>query len=273
MAKSDFLYEGKRALVVGGATGMGSAAAQTLVELGAEVIVFDHAEVPFDAAKTVRVDLRNRADIDEALGELGGGVDALFSCAGVADGTPGIMKINFIAHRYIIERLVDSGALGRGSAVCMISSVGGLGWEQHMDRFGDFLSNESYEDMAAWVDSHDGTDNYGFSKQVMNYYVTHEAFQLLQRGIRINAIMPGPTDTPLARANADVWLTFASDYRDACGVETLIPEEMGNVMVFLNSRAARGVNGVTLLVDQGHVSASLTDAFDAPFVKMMAGRT
>lgn len=38
-------YDGKRALVVGGATGMGAAAAKSAAELGAEVIVMDYAPV------------------------------------------------------------------------------------------------------------------------------------------------------------------------------------------------------------------------------------
>lgn len=270
MARDDFMYDGKHALVVGGATGMGAAAAQTLVEMGAEVTVMDHAEVGFDVAHKIQVDLRDRDDVDRALGEVGSGVDALFSCAGVADG-PHVMTINFVAHRYIIEKLVADGALGRGSAACMISSVGGLGWEKQMPTLGDFLANESFEDMCAWVGEHPDLNHYGFSKQAMNYYVAHDATRLLRHGVRLNAIMPGPTDTPLARANADVWLSFAQDFRDDVGAETLLPREMGDVMVFLNSRAASGINGVTLLVDQGHVNAALTDAFDAPFIKMMAG--
>ncbi len=40
-----FRYDGKRALVVGGATGMGAAAAELLKDAGAEVIVMDYAEV------------------------------------------------------------------------------------------------------------------------------------------------------------------------------------------------------------------------------------
>lgn len=271
MGKADFLYDGKRALVVGGATGMGGAAAQTLVEMGAEVIVLDYADVPFEVAKAIKVDLRNREDIDGALGAVGGKVDAVFSCAGVADGTPGIMKINFISHRYIQEKLLREGLLGRGGAICMISSVAGLGWERNMDRLRELLANETYEDMAAWVEANPETDSYGFSKQVMNYYVASAAYRFFKEGVRLNAILPGPTDTPLARANADVWLTFAQDYRDATGAETLTPREMGDVMVFLNSSAASGINGVTLLVDQGHVNASLTDAFEAPLIKMLAG--
>lgn len=60
-------YDGKRALVVGGATGMGAAAAKSAAELGAEVIVLDYAPVTYDVAKSIQVDLRDPASIDAAL--------------------------------------------------------------------------------------------------------------------------------------------------------------------------------------------------------------
>ena len=44
-------YDGKRALVVGGATGMGAAAAKSAAELGAEVVVMDYAPVTYDFAQ------------------------------------------------------------------------------------------------------------------------------------------------------------------------------------------------------------------------------
>ena len=257
-----FRYDGKRALVVGGATGMGAAAAQTVRNLGGEVVVLDYAPVEFDVDRSIQVDLRDRAAIDTALDEVGGPVHALFSAAGVADGTPGIMRINFIAHRHVIERLVGEGTMPRGGAICMISSVAGLGWEQQMKLLTDFLSTADYEQADAWVQSHDDTDTYTFSKQVMNCYVARQSFPFLQRGVRINAICPGPTDTPLARANADVWLTFAQDYRDATDTPHLTPEQMGNTMVFLNSDAASGLSGVNVLVDTGHVMSSLTGSFE-----------
>ena len=78
--------------------------------------------------------------------------------------------------------------------------------------------------------------HYGTSKQAINAYVATHAFAFLKKGIRINAICPGPTDTPLARANADLWLSFAQDYREATGIQVHQPEQMGNVMAFLNSR-------------------------------------
>ena len=60
-------YDGKRARVVGGATGMGAAAAKAVGELGAEVIVLDYAPVDFKVAQAVKVDLRDPASIDAAL--------------------------------------------------------------------------------------------------------------------------------------------------------------------------------------------------------------
>ncbi len=199
MSESDSLYryDGARVLVVGGATGMGAAAAKLTAGLGAEVVVLDYAPVDFEVAQYVQVDLRDRAAVDAALAQVGGSVDALFSAAGVADGTPGIMKINFTAHRHIIDSLVGSGAMSAGGAICMISSVAGLGWEAAMPTLIEFLETPDFESAVAWVDAHEGTDNYGFSKQAMNCYVARQSYPFLAKGIRINAICPlmASTDT------------------------------------------------------------------------------
>src|SRR3546814_4722072 len=87
-----FRYDGKRVLVVGGATGMGAAAAELVRDAGAEVVVMDYAEITLSGVKAIKVNLADVASIDAAIEECGGKVDALFSCAGVADGTPGIEK-------------------------------------------------------------------------------------------------------------------------------------------------------------------------------------
>src|SRR5882762_11489495 len=102
---SAFRYDGKRALVVGGASGMGAAVAALVQDAGAEVVAMDFAEVTLPGAKAIHVNLADATSIDAAVDELGGHVDALFSCAGVADGTPGIEKINFIGHRHMIDRV------------------------------------------------------------------------------------------------------------------------------------------------------------------------
>ncbi|HEX7035083.1 MAG TPA: SDR family oxidoreductase [Pseudomonadales bacterium] len=266
-----YQYSGKRVLVVGGATGMGAATAQLTRELGAEVSVLDVADVRYPVSQSIKVDLREQASVDAALDALQQPVDVVFACAGVADGTRGLMLINFIAQRHLIEALVESGRLHTGGAVVMISSVAGLPWQLNRAQVFEFLATPDWPAAAAWVAAHPGTDSYTFSKQAINGYVARQAFPLLQRGIRINAVLPGPTDTPLARANADLWLGFGRDYREAAKVDTLVPEQIASVMAFLGSSAAAGVNGVTLLVDQGQVSAGMTDAFPAPAIKAMLG--
>jgi NAD(P)-dependent dehydrogenase (short-subunit alcohol dehydrogenase family) len=270
-----FRYDGKRVLVVGGATGMGAAAAKTAGALGAEVVVMDYAPVPYEVAQAINVDLRDKASIDSAIGQVRGPVNAIFSAAGVAEG-PDLMRINFIGHRHLIQRMLADGQLPRGSAICFISSVAGIGWENDLPRLQEFLATPDFESADAWVRAHEaeGIIHYGFSKQVINAYVATQAYPLLKQGVRINAICPGPTDTPLARANADLWLTFAQDYRDATGCEIHTPEQMGNAMVFLNSDAACAISGVNLLVDNGHVMASMTGSFapGKPIIDLIMGR-
>ena len=96
----------------------------------------------------------------------------------------------------------------------------------------------------------------------------------LKKGVRINAVCPGPTDTPLARANADLWLTFAQDYRDDTGSTLLTPEEIAKAMILLNSAAAGAINGITLKVDNGHAMASITGSYapGKPIMDLITGR-
>ena len=77
---------------------------------------------------------------------------------------------------------------------------------------------------------------------------------------------------PLARANADIWLAFGAGYRAAAGVPTLTPQQMANAMAFLGSKAASGVNGITLMIDQGHVSSGITGSYDDPIIKQALGQ-
>lgn len=269
-----FGYEGKRVLVVGGATGMGAAAATLAQQLGATVTVMDYAPVTLTGATAVSLDLRERASIDAAIDATDGPFDAVLSCAGAADGTPGIDKINFIGHRHLIESLLAEGRLPRGSAIGMISSTAGLGWEAELAGLSDYLDTDGFDAAAAWIESHPGTDTYRWSKQAMNAYVARQALPLLRQGIRINAILPGPTDTPLARAHADVWLAFGSDYRADAGVVAATPEEQAYPLLYLCSDAARYITGTTLVVDAGFGASGLTGTFPAatPATRYLLGK-
>ncbi len=263
-------YEGKRVLVVGGATGMGGASAKRASALGAHTIVMDIAPVAFECGQYINVDLSNRASVDAAIEAIDGPIHAVLSCAGVADGAGTLMLINFISQRHIVEELIRTQKLGRGGAVAFISSGAALAWMNHLEQLQDFLATPDWDSAAAWVDEHEGTNNYSFSKQVMNAYVAGQAFNFIQKGIRINGIMPAATDTPLAQANKDVWLSFGAAYREAADLPVMQPEEMGDTLLFLCSDAAKGINGSILIVDQGHMNASLVDAFNDPIPKAIA---
>ncbi|MCU0310147.1 MAG: SDR family oxidoreductase [Acidimicrobiales bacterium] len=273
MGVEAFRFDGKRALVVGGATGMGAATAVVARDLGAEVVVMDHVEVDVEGVKSIRVDLRDKDGIDAAVDECGGPIHALFSCAGVADGTPGIEKINFIGHRHLIDRVVGNGWMPKGSAIGMISSAAGLGWEKDLDQLKEYLDTPDFDAAVAWHEANPGHADYMWSKKAICAYVARESFPMLQKGIRLNAILPGPTDTPLAQANAELWLSFGQDFRAAAGIEASTPEEQADVLVFLCSHAARYINGLTVVTDAGYVSAGITGSFpDAtPVVGFLRG--
>jgi NAD(P)-dependent dehydrogenase (short-subunit alcohol dehydrogenase family) len=268
-----FRYDGKRALVVGGASGMGRAVAELVRDAGADVVVMDRAEADVEGTTFVQVDLSDQASIEAAVDATDGPVHALFSCAGVADGTPGIERINFIGHRHLIDRLLEQDRLPRGSSIGLISSAAGLGWESNLEELIEYVEITDFDKAAAWAQER-GKADYMWSKQAINTYVARQALPMLKRGIRINAICPGPTDTPLAQANADLWLTFGADYREETGIEASTPLEQAAPLVFLGSDAAAGVNGLVMVTDAGYFSAGLSHAFPAatPVAEFLYGR-
>jgi NAD(P)-dependent dehydrogenase (short-subunit alcohol dehydrogenase family) len=265
-----YAYKGKRVLVVGGATGMGAAVAAITKDAGADVVNMDRAEV--SVGTYIQVDMSDKASIEAAIDECGGPIDALFACAGVADGTPGIERINFIGHRHLIDRALEKGYLGRGGAIGFISSAAGLGWEANLGIVKEFLAITDFDEATKWTENN-GKADYMFSKLAINGYVAQQAFPLLKQGIRINAILPGPTNTPLARANAEMWLGFGQDYRDETGIEASTPEEQAYPLVFLCSDAAAGVTGITMVTDAGYVASGITESFPAatPVVGFLRG--
>jgi len=261
MVEGLFDYRGKRSVVVGGSSGIGAAVADLVVTLGGEVVVLDVKETSQDRVQSVHVDLKSRSSIDEALDACGGPIDALFSCAGVAHGTPGIERINFISHRHLIERARENGMFRRGSAIGMISSAAGLGWERNLETLHSFLETKTFEEAVQWVESRPGYASYIWSKKAINAYVAREAYSMLAAGIRINSILPGPTETPLALADPEVWFGYAIEYREKVGIEVSTPAQQASILAFLCSDAASYVNGVAIVTDAGYFSSGLTGSF------------
>jgi NAD(P)-dependent dehydrogenase (short-subunit alcohol dehydrogenase family) len=269
-----FRLDGQRVLVVGGATGMGAAAAELALDAGADVVVMDYADVALGGVKAIKVNLAEKESIDAAIEECGGPIDAILACAGVADGTPGIERINFVGHRHLIDRMIELGHLGSGGSIGFISSAAGLGWEANWDVVKGALETTDFESGTAWFQDNEKADYY-HTKQVVCAYVASQAYPMLQKGIRINAICPGPTETPLALANEETWLAFGADYREALGIEASTPLEQAYPLVFLCTKAAAAINGITMITDAGYMSSGITESFpDATmWAKLLMGRS
>lgn len=256
-----FSYEGKRTLLVGGSSGMGAATARLVAELGGEVLVADVTDdKPVDGATMIRLDLRDLDSIAAAIEACGGPVDALFSCAGISEAGLDIMLVNFIGQRELIERCVEGGVLARGSAVGMISSGAGAGWEHNLPLLLELIETSGFEAAKAWSAERPELCQYSFTKQLVSAYCARRALPFLQRGIRINALLPSSVDTPLARRSTG-WLEYGTDYREVAGIEVAKPIDLAYPLAFLCSSAARYITGTTLRVDGGLDAARLTGMF------------
>ena len=152
-----FRYDGKRVLVVGGATGMGAATAELARDAGAEVVVMDFAKVKLSGVKPIHLNLADKASIDGAVDECGGPVHALFACAGVADGTPGIERINFIGHRHLIDRVLARGNARPWAAIGFISSAR-RGVVATPAQLAEFLDIADFDAAVLWAHEHGKAD-------------------------------------------------------------------------------------------------------------------
>jgi len=249
-------YEGTRCVVVGAATGMGEACARTLVELGAEVIALDIAPLGAPVKQAIAVDLADPASIAAAAAQIDGEIPKLFVCAGVP-GPPrwdafATMRVNFVGVRAITEALLPQ--VPRGGAVALISSIAGVGYAKQLERLKQLCATESFEDAVAWCEKNpDVANGYLGSKQALIVYTKLRASQLVERGIRMNCLLPAPTETPmLASFHAQVGgaenleLFVAPIGRNATSGEMALP------LIALNSDAMSFVSGHDLEVDFGY---------------------
>lgn len=258
--KDYFGYQGKVCVVTGAASGMGKAAAEMLVDLGAEVYGLDWAEVRVAGIKQyIHTDLSQKDSIDQAFAELPQHIDCFFGIAGVSGSKTDFMtttKIDLISNKYICEEVLPN-RMSAGGSIGFITSTGGNGWEQEGNK-NVYLPIVQAKGWDGAVDALGktvlphlpGTLAYPFSKLAMNYYTIQLQAEYAPKGIRVNAVLPGSTDTGLK----DEFTTMAG------GEEALLshtgyahrlaePREMAEPLVFLCSPMASYISGELLRVD------------------------
>jgi 3-oxoacyl-[acyl-carrier protein] reductase len=240
---------GKTALVTGASRGIGRASALALAKAGAQVLVHygrgkDEAEAVVEEirksggrAQAVSADLANPKGAQvlakEVRAIVGDRLDILVSNAGVAKSATieettvedfdNLFSVNVRAPFFLVQQLLP--ILGNGSSIVMVSSL---------------AAHASVGTLAA----------YAATKGAIDTLVKHFASALGPRGIRVNAVAPGVVATEMSS------FTKTDAGRDfTLGMQALQrlaqPDDIGDVIAFLASDAARWVNGDTIRVDGG----------------------
>lgn len=257
-------FEGKRYVVTGAASGIGHAVAEQLLAAGAEVHCLDRNTPKAAVTRHIEVDLANPQSIDAAVEQLDGDYDGLLNVAGIPGTAPAelVFAVNSLAVRHLTESFFEK--LVPGGSVVVVSSTAGFGWPLRLDEIRDLLATDTFEEGAAWFKAHPQQGNtYNFSKEVSTVYTLSMGLGLGQMGFRINAVLPGPVETPIL---VDFEDTMGKDTLD--GLKDLLgrhadPDDIASVVVFLASDAAKWINGQAIAVDGG-ISGAVATGVVAP---------
>ena len=258
-------FEGKRFVVTGAASGIGNAVAERLLASGAEVVSLDRNTPTAAVTHHIEVDLANPRSIDAAIEQLDGQFDGLMNVAGIPGTAPAdlVLAVNSLAVRHLTEAFFER--LNPGGSVTIVSSTAGFGWPARLEAIRDLLATDTFEEGAAWFKANPQQGNaYNFSKEVTTVYTMTMGLAVVQMGLRINAVLPGPVETPIL---ADFEESMGKDNLD--GVKELLgrhadPDDIASALLFLASDDARWINGHALVVDGGITGAVITGVVPAP---------
>jgi NAD(P)-dependent dehydrogenase (short-subunit alcohol dehydrogenase family) len=239
------LLNGRVAVITGASEGIGFATAKRFADEGAHVVIAARRQAELDAAVReighgaigVQVDVSNQNDLDalfEAVRVAHGRIDILVANASVAQAVPlgeftekhidDTLGVNIKGMAFTVQKALP--LLSAGASIVLTSSV----------------DNQT---------GGPGRSLYSASKAAERNLARSWLVELADRGIRVNAVAPGPTATKGLEQ-----LVGTDDVQAAMGSiiprGTLIqPVEVANAILFLVSDLASGVNGIELTVDGG----------------------
>jgi NAD(P)-dependent dehydrogenase (short-subunit alcohol dehydrogenase family) len=236
------LLDGRRVVVVGGASGIGLATVRAAAAAGAVVAVLDAdgagarraAAEAGPAARARKVDIAREDEVAAALDEVAaelGGIDAVLHVAGVMRGQgldvgevtaqlwAEVIAINLTGPFLVTKHATRHLTPGRGVVVLVGSKAG--------------------------VDQGSGSIPYGASKGGLRGLALTLDRQLRPRGIRVHTLCPGDIDTPLMRRSLDEARANGTDPGVVAAIEAGLgrPEDVASALVMLASPAGDGVVG------------------------------
>lgn len=247
--------DGRSAVITGAASGVGRATAMRFAAEGAGVLcLFDRdagnlaaagAEIEQLGARPLLAcgDVTDAGHCQDAVQRTvaeAGRLDILVSNAG-ADSTAPFLELGLDEWRRVLEvNLTASFVLGQLAARAMVTAGGG----------GVILYTASVSGLgASEEDAH-----YGVSKAGVVSLTQTMALELVGYGIRVNAVSPGPLDTPLSRAllGSDEAMQRAREEWPLVPMKRLgLPEEIAAAFAYLASADAAYTTGQNLIVDGG----------------------
>lgn len=246
-------------VISGATTGIGAATRKLLLEQGHRVINIDikDGDITADLADKQQ---RQRA-IEETLAMLPDGMDCFIANAGVGPVEDGdrIVSLNYFAAKEMCEAFYPS-LLKRGGNI-VVNSSNSSNLPGHNMELVAAMCDENDEEkataMAGQLKDAAKQQAYQGSKFAIAKWVRRRSASWAARGVRINAICPGNTNTPLMEAGmADP--VFANGMKSyplptgyQKGVNYLEAEQIANIIVFMASPAADCLSGSIIYADGG----------------------
>jgi NAD(P)-dependent dehydrogenase (short-subunit alcohol dehydrogenase family) len=248
------MLDDKTIIVTGASSGIGAETARLVAAQGANVISVDIVASANPVGEFIRADLGSQASIDELVDALPIGAHGLANIAGLPPTKPAadVVKVNLVGLKYLTQQLVPK--LADGASIVNLASLAGLGWPDAKDTIaGSALLG--FDDVVSFCEAHnlEGARSYFFSKEALLVWTMQNRWTWRSRGIRMNAVSPGPVDTPILKDFIETLGKRAEEdmkTMDRPGT----PSDIAPVVSFLLSDEARWIRGTNIPVDGGMYS-------------------
>ncbi len=248
------MLNGKTIIVTGAASGIGAATAALVASQGAKVISVDINRPKAAVGEFFQADLSDKASIDQLVQALPPGIDGLANIAGLppTKNAEAVVAVNLVGLKYLTIQLVPK--LADGASIVNLASLAGLGWADAKEAVAA-SENIGFEDVPAFCKAHniEGARSYFFSKEALIVWTMKNRWTWRARGIRMNAVSPGPVDTPILKDFIETLGARAEeDMRTMDRPGT--PADIAPVVAFLLSDGSAWIRGTNIPTDGGMYS-------------------